>query len=459
MAQRWFSIERLYLAAVIAITLWQVLAVPFVGLADNGDFGKVAGRFSLRQPGGIFEDHFVYVADKYVYDPKIYWNSGILSSEVIPAGLASAAHWLLGRGSLFDIRYLGVMHAALAALALSIGLPALAQLSRKARLVACTVLALALIDVSWVSYWNSFYMDAAALMFLLAVAATGIRMIASPSRATVCLFGCALLLFASSKLQHAFPSAVFCVYLAWIGRRIAAARIFTAATLVLIVVLAATNPRFYHDKAIFNLVFYEIAPHASNPREVLAELGMQPADAAAIGMHAFEPKYPANDPGWWDQFERRARFGPILLYYVRHPLEVARHIGTVLADNLHEVRADNLANFRRADGVPPGTLSRRWDWWSAAQTAIYTRWPYAIAIVYAAAIAAALALRRSFPAHSELMLAFIAFGTAEFFGAVLGDVLDTGRHLRIFHATTDLLLAASAVVASSWPILRGRPSS
>jgi hypothetical protein len=453
------SVERVCLAAVVVSTMWQVLVPPYVGLADNSDFGKVAGRFSLRPPGGIFEDHFVYVAGKYVYDPQIYWNSGILSSEVIPAWLAIDAHWLVGRGSLFDIRYMGVMHAMLAGLALWLGLPALGRLPQLASVITCALLALALIDVSWVSYWNSFYMDAATLVFLLLVAGCGVRMIAAPSTPNTSMFGCAVLLLVTSKLQHALPAIVFCAYLAWLGRRVASAWIFAGAGVAVIAVLAATNPPVYHVKAIFNLVFYEFAPKAANPQKALAEFGMQPGDMIALGMHAFESKYPANDPGWCAQFEKRARFGPVLLYYVKHPAEVVRHIGTVLADNLHEVRANNLANFRREDGVPPGTLSRRWNWWSAAQEWLYTSWPYAILAIYVSALGVAIALRRHIAAPADLMLAFIAFGVAEFFGTALGDVLDTGRHLRVFQATTDLLVLASVAALASWPMWRGRPSS
>jgi hypothetical protein len=454
------SVERVCLAAVVIITLWQVLVPPFVGLADNSDFGKVAARFSLRPPGGIFEDHFVYVSGKYVYDPQIYWNSGILSSEMIPAWLAVDAHGFMGGArSLFDIRYLGVLHAVLAGLALWLGLPALAKLPRTARVITCALLAFALIDVSWVSYWNSFYMDAATLVFLLLVAGCGVRMVAAPSTLNTGLFGCAVLLLLTSKLQHALPAIVFCAYLVWLGRRVAAAWIFAGTGVVMVAVLVATNPPFYHQKAIFNLVFYEFAPKAPDPQKALLEFGMQPGDAVALGMHAFESKYPANDPGWCAQFEKRARFGPVLLYYVRHPVEVARHIATVLADNLHEVRAGNLANFRREDGVPPGTLSRRWNWWSAAQERLYTSWPYAILAIYAIALGAAIALRRRIADPADLMLAFIAFAIAEFVAAVLGDVLDTGRHLRVFHATTDLLVVASIAALATWPTWRGRPSS
>jgi hypothetical protein len=120
---------------VVGITLWQVLVPPYVGLADNGDFGKGAGRFSLVQPGGIFDRHFIYVVGKYAYDPRIYWNSGILTSEVVPAGLAVFVHWVWDRRSLFDIRYLGFMHAAVVGLALWLAMPALERLPRAARAI------------------------------------------------------------------------------------------------------------------------------------------------------------------------------------------------------------------------------------------------------------------------------------------------------------------------------------
>jgi hypothetical protein len=249
------------------------------------------------------------------------------------------------------------------------------------------------------------------------------------------------------------------VYLSWLGRQVAFARWFAAAGAALILLLAATNPPTYHQKAIFNLVFFEFAPKAPDPRAALAELGMQPADAVALGMHAFEPKYPANDPGWCERFNQRARFAPVLLYYVKHPVQVARHIAAVLTENLHEVRADNLANFRRQDGVQPGALSRRWNWWSAAQERLYALWPGAILLVYAGALALAMALHRRAPAPAELLLAVIAFGVAEFLIASLADVLDTGRHLRVFHAVTDLLVVASAAIVANWLSLRARPSS
>ena len=449
MAQRWFSVERASLAAVAAITLWQVLVPPYVGLADNSDFGKIAGRFSLRPPGGIFEHHFVYVVGKYVYDPKIYWNSGILSSELVPAGVAVAAHWLWDRRSWFDIRYLGVMHAAVVVLALGLAMPVLARASLRVRAAVCVLLVLALTDVSYVSYWNSFYMDAAALAFVILLAACGARMAAASTTGNTVLFGMTLVLFAGSKLQHALPALVFCLYLAWVGKG-AVARAFAAAGAAVVLVLALTSPVFYREKAIFNLVFYEFAAKAPDPRAALLEMGFSDRHAVALGMHAFEDRFPANDPGWLEEFDTHARFGPVVWYYVKHPAQVARRLGTVMAENVVELRAPNLSNYRAEDGLPPGTLSRRWNLWSAGHERLFGAAPYAVWSIYAAAVWVALAIRRRFPAASGLMLAFAAFGIAEFLGASLGDVLDTGRHLRVFHAASDFLLLGVAAFVANW---------
>jgi hypothetical protein len=104
---------------------------------------------------------------------------------------------------------------------------------------------LVLTDVSYVSYWNSFYTDAAAL-FLRLVAASGVRMAAAPPANTM-LFGAAVLLLATSKLQHAAPGLVFCAYLAWAGRR-AAAWILAGAGVAAMLGLAVTSPVFYREK-------------------------------------------------------------------------------------------------------------------------------------------------------------------------------------------------------------------
>jgi hypothetical protein len=446
-AKRGLSIELACAGAIVGITLWQVLVPPFVGLADNGDFGKVAGRFSLVQPGGIFDQHFIYVVGKYAYDPRIYWNSGIITSEVAPVGLAVFAHWIWNSRSLFDIRYLGVMHVAIVALALWLMSPALAWLPRAARAITGGLLVLALTDISYVSYWNSFYTDAAALAFLVLAAACGVRMVLAPTTANTVWFGIAELLLVTSKLQHALPAMVFCVYLVWAMRR-TTAWVLAVAGVAAMVVLSVTSPAFYREKAMFNLIFYEYAPKSPEPNRALRELGLDDRYAVALGLHAFSPKYPANDPGWLEEFDKRASLGPIIRYYLRHPGEVARHLKEVLTVNVPEMRAPNLGNFRVQDRVPPGTLSKQWSFWSTAEARLFARAPIAPVGMYLVAIAVAIACRRRFGAPADLMLAFVAFGIAEFAGASLGDVLDTGRHLRLFHAATDLLTIGTLMGAA-----------
>jgi hypothetical protein len=431
--------------AVLLITLWQVFVPPFVALANNGDFAKVIGRFCLVQPGGIRDQNFIYVVGKWAYNPKVYWNSWIFTSEVIPTGLAVFVHWIFQRQTLFDIRYMGAAHVLFLALALFVAMPELDRLPRRCALVTGALAVLVLTDVAYVCYWNTFYTDAAGMVFLVLMAACAVRLARRPDIGSTCLYGVASLLLVTSKLQHALPAVVFSLFLLLDGSRAklrARRRIafgFGAAGIAALLVLAGTNPLQYRDKAMFNLIFYEFAPKSPDPHAALREFGLEERHAAALGMYAFENRYPAISPPWFEDFDRTASFSRILLYYVRHPLAVARHLRAVLTENVSEIRSFNLANFRQEDGVPPGTLSRRFDWWSSASSRLYRAWPWLAPAFYVFAIAVGIACRRRFQIWGELILTMAAFGVLEFLGASLGDALDTGRHLLVFHLATDLL--------------------
>jgi hypothetical protein len=80
MRRPWFCCLAFLAAAVVLA--FQLLLPPYYGLADNGDFSKVAGRFSLAATRGDGADNFVYAPGKYREDPKHYWNAGLPSSEV-----------------------------------------------------------------------------------------------------------------------------------------------------------------------------------------------------------------------------------------------------------------------------------------------------------------------------------------------------------------------------------------
>ena len=64
--------RKVFVGAAAAILCYQLILPPVVGLADNGDFGKVIGRFDLH--GKVYRPgHFIDTV--YEFDPERRWVS------------------------------------------------------------------------------------------------------------------------------------------------------------------------------------------------------------------------------------------------------------------------------------------------------------------------------------------------------------------------------------------------
>src|SRR5204862_5866459 len=103
--RRKLALLLLFLLPVV----WQLWVPPYTGLADNGDFAKVVGRFSLGPSEHSEQDTFHFFIREWRMDPKFDWVSPYWGVEV---WLSKAALWLSG-SSLFDVRWLGLIHVLL----------------------------------------------------------------------------------------------------------------------------------------------------------------------------------------------------------------------------------------------------------------------------------------------------------------------------------------------------------
>ena len=95
-------------AACLAV---QVLLPGFIGIANNGDFGKVYGWLCLAPYPA--ETNFIHFQPDYIWSARNYWNSPYHTSESALAWLATRIAGATHEGAVFDIRWLGTIHAAL----------------------------------------------------------------------------------------------------------------------------------------------------------------------------------------------------------------------------------------------------------------------------------------------------------------------------------------------------------
>ena len=430
----------LWLAAAACLVA-QVLLPGFTGLANNGDFGKIYGWLCLAPRGA--PTNFVYVQPEYVWSARNYWNSPYHSSESVLGWAATRMAGAVREGAVFDIRWLGGLHAALWLAALAILLWTL-----RGR-IALAALAPVLIftDVCYVAYCNSFYMDAVALCGLLLMVASGVALVVSERKGfALAMFTLASLLFVTSKTQHAVWAILPAVLLWACGYRRGIARAAAVAVLLAGAFMLATTDAAYRGQALFNVIFFRLAPAGAD----LSTLGVRAEEARYAGMHAYMPGVPAADRAWAEAFGRRTGFARLLAWYAEHPGAALRFMDETLRKGAPEMRPENLSNFRASQGRPPGARTHRFALWSDVRAWLLRHWPWHLPLWYAVF---AIGCLRSGSRLKWLALGCAALGAGEFTAAALGDALDAGRHLFLFHAATDLTVC----FACAW-LLQRRPA-
>ncbi len=439
---------------MFVLLMWQILLPGFIGLANNGDFPKVAGPLSLGA-ADHYADSFLFFEPDYVRSPGMFWDSGLKSSEHLLAAIAARAELKFGDPHTFDIRWLGAVHIVGWMLAYLVLLRTMRGLNGVYWWIAVIASLWIFADVSYVSYFNSFFMDTAGLIGGLAMVAA-IPFLISERR--IAIFGFASLLFVTSKSQHSLfallPVALLIFIAITATRRISKAAALVMAAIVTVgsIWVATAAPDWYRSTSRFNLLFFKILPQSKTPAEDAQELGLAPSDLQFIGMHAFTPGGPASNLAWLQEFGHRGSYANVARFYLRHPALPFRFMWRDMVEEVWLIRANNLSNFPRSAGHPAGARTDRMASWSSMRSWLFVHWPFHIVIWYALVlIGATTLLLRGQLSNVErglaLAILFAALlGVGEFCFTTLVDALETYRHLLMFHLFTDLSIFFSLLL-------------
>src|SRR5207253_6190135 len=122
--------RRVFVGVAAAIVFYQLMLPPVVGLADNGDFGKIIARFDLYAK---VHRTYQFIDTVYEFRPAGHWVSGFYSTETLLILPALALNSLLSKDGTFDLRLMGSVHGALFLAALWLFAPLLANKPRPLR--------------------------------------------------------------------------------------------------------------------------------------------------------------------------------------------------------------------------------------------------------------------------------------------------------------------------------------
>lgn len=440
----------LVLALFASCLFEQVVARPAVGLANNGDFPRMAGPFGLGPAEGNWESHvqygeFVY---RYIRSDSYRYNRGFrdahfLSSEFFLVKIARGLQRILRPGPLFDIRWLGCVGGVLLLFAAALWISALPL---PWRIPGGVLLVLVWTDVACVQYFNSFYMDSAAFLFLVIAFAGGLRVANGAEHwFPALLMICAATLFATSKSQHAPPGLLFLplfAAFAFRSRHSVARYSWIAGSLLLVLgtyIVLDRDTALWRSYAVFNVVFEQLTPDSPDQLRTLQELGLGKAEQRLIGTHAFYPDSPLLDPAWAANFMARCNYRTLLRYYLRHPALTGAMLYRNLATSASRIRP--WGNRSLEDGFKPRAQAASFTYWSDFRSFLLKKAPWHIILLAFIICGSALLLLFLSPAHwrlAALVLMIQTMAALEYSVAILADGVETDRHLFLFHASTDI---------------------
>jgi len=429
-----------------ALLTRQVLIRPAVGIANNGDFPKMAGPLALGPETQTWGYHrfygFIYT---YVRANRNRYNPGFWSSEFLLVKLARGIQRILRPGPRFDIRWLGAVHTAFLLLGIAFWVFALPG---RWRLWLGLLVVLIWTDVAYVQYMNSFYMDAAALIFLVLFAAAALNAVRRPNnRLFVVVAVCAVLLFAATKSQHAIPALAFIplffAFAWWAADRVV--RVAWVAGAILLFLTAAVlihrTTDDYKMEAVFNLTFLRLAPEAPDPLLALQELGLGRNELVYLAHSVFAPDVPAGDAEWVRQFSRRCDYGSVLRFYLHHPAVPLRFLYGGLSEEAPNMRP--FGNRSPEDGFPRDSKANHFVYWSDFRAKLLARAPWHLILFYLLSCVGAVWLLLGSPpsrSFAALVLAIQAVGVIEYGISTLADAAETFRHLFLFNVTTEITI-------------------
>jgi hypothetical protein len=439
-SRRWAIYEWALLAVCAGLVGWQLFVPPSLGIADNNDFAKLIGRVCLGGEHPLFE----YVTFEYHRAPEYCWDSGLITSAVLPLRLAMAS------ASRFDLRRLGAVYALLFLVAFAVLQKLVRSLRPAARLVFPLFVVIVFGGASYVPWFNSFYLDTASYVFLWFAILAFLRLMLRETVTTwdfLAALACALL-FETSKSQHTalVLPLIACFWLRFgrakfpgIAWRIGA----TMAVVAAAVVMFATAPSWYQTVNSFNALFYQALPHSQDPAGDIARLGMEPAMVRYVGKHGFLPDSPMQYARETERLSRFLSVRSLTFYYLSHPRIAALVFRSALAEgSLQRVRMQiggrqyRLGNYEKSEGKAPEAQSHFFDFWGDLKAAVFGNRPVLYGC-YAAGLLGALwilSVRARVPAIAAVWTAMVALAAV----LVMFDGVDTGRHLFLFNAMLDM---------------------
>lgn len=445
-------LELLVFVLIAGAIFYQILVPPVAGLADNGDFGRIMAQTGLAYESRGSGADSGSISLHFLVDKPHFLAAGYASSELIFVKAGLLLDGLVSQAGTFDLRALGILHAAAFLAGLALALVATRTLPQPSRWISAILMLLVFTDVGYVAYLNSLYREPAAMVFLTLSGGCALLYIRArkPSLELLLAYFVAAALFVAAKPQYAPQAILLAVFGMLLSRRWSWKSYRRWVSVGMAAMLCAVGAWSYTAQpdslsraTLYNLVFSDLLVHSPTPKAELVALGLDPALAKWTGTDAFDSSAPIKDPAFEEDFFSHVTPATLAEFYATHPermmglLNRAALQGIALqpAQGDHDSAFAAWSNLREL--LPLGSLA-------------------GLAFILATAASAGVLVRRRCgrlqdKLLAELFLFLVAMAAVQFVVVCLGGgTLDIVKHLFAFNLLLDMAVIMGVSYAAKW---------
>lgn len=476
--QKWFHFlgkrpSPAFLASLISVLLlgYALLLSPAIGMADSGDFGRVAN------PQGIYTQQ-LEESDRYFnyfireYGNYMYYNetgNGIFTSQIPMIGLAKGLNSLLNPNpATFDIRYLGAIHIAYFALAVYF-LTEYVTCGRKRGWASYLIAALTVFmfaDLAYTAYFNSFYAEGMVFIsFILCVSSALLMtknrypqgfllgMIFVNGLILTCAkqqnapegfllgFLCMTLPYVIKREEHRFPKpdALKTERKNWFSAKKWKAVSCTAGAVLCVAGLMVYTliPKTFVNINQYHAMTRGILMTSPNPEKTLDTFEIDRQYALLDQTIYFErfPAAPVESQMLEDAFYSKYGFGSMLAYYTLHPGQLMQMMN-LAAKNAYSIRPAYVGNYEKSVEHGPGDKTQFFTLYSSFKENAAPK-TFGFIVLWSVL---ALVLSRKQKGRTLVLLFCILSGVSQMGISILGaGDADLSKHVFIFNVAFDVV--------------------
>jgi len=451
-------------AIALVIMFYQLQMKPVPTLADQGDYAYVANVVGLdfteatKQLPRIDRYFNQPIHEYFIKGPSILFF--LSPSIIVPVSIAALIDHFIFSSPNMQIQTLGLIFSLLYALAIFLFIRYAPVRDPRLRILLAALCTFILLDGNFMIWFNTLFGEGTmslGVLFFLGCAFYAISVSEREKRTlSVVLLLVSISFLCTSKPQMfaCIPFVmIFALRVLLIKRELA-----TKVTIIIfcvVVVIQSFVPYFAYSSSVqistqYNAVFYGVLEVATDKREALTSMGLNPDMEVDAGQNAYQDKSKYNLFGELGrtQFTPNINNGKLAKYYLTHPIELWKAMDYT-STNAFNVTTNNLAIYSDSRNTDKEAVFDRWTGWTSLMKQFNPKNIFFIIAFFTLFLGVSIFeyLRRKNKKERlfiELIWATILIGVIQFSISFLANgKADIAKHIYIFNYVYSLMVIAS----------------